>query len=272
MSLSKPVGVGAEVKGPLDLPSPFSSRGAQLCLLLGLPLALATGLGLYYWWAPGPKSLPPEGEPLKEALKGGGVGGRKVSPPPADKPLYVRIKEEGNGLFRAGDFGGALETYARAMREGPPGPELATLHQNRAAVFEKLEDWVQVIREATAALELNPKYVKALQRRAKALRLTGFSDEALEDITAVCILEAFQHHSSIATADEILKEIGLREASDHAIASFLRAFHNDPVTKWWAGQAPLPTLSNGNGKGGEVEGQETPGGDSAELIQDKGNK
>lgn len=65
-----------------------------------------------------------------------------------------------------------------------------------------------VIRECGNALTLNPKYVKALHRRSKAYKVTGFLDEALEDITAVCILENFSSNSSVMLADETLKLIG----------------------------------------------------------------
>lgn len=53
-------------------------------------------------------------------------------------------------------------------------------------------DYTAVIKETTAALKRNPKYVKALHRRSKAYKATGFLEESLEDITAVCILEVME--------------------------------------------------------------------------------
>ena len=107
-------------------------------------------------------------------------------------------------------------------------------------------DYSSTIRECTSALELNPRYIKALTRRSKAYKQTGFLDESLEDVTAVCILENFQHTSSVQLADEILKELGHQEAtrliqtrklvapSPHAVNAFLRSFYNDPITKLWS--------------------------------------
>lgn len=62
--------------------------------------------------------------------------------------------------------------------------------------------------DCTEALELDPKYVKALQRRAKVYEQLGELNHCLEDITAVCILEAFKNEHSLIMADRILQQIG----------------------------------------------------------------
>lgn len=63
-------------------------------------------------------------------------------------------------------------------------------------------------KDCTLALELNPKYIKAYMRRAKACEATGHLKQCLEDITSVCILECFQNSSSLLMADRILKQLG----------------------------------------------------------------
>lgn len=65
-----------------------------------------------------------------------------------------------------------------------------------------------MIKDCTEALNYNSKYVKALHRRAKAYEVTKQLESCLEDITAVCILEAFQNQSSLLMADRVLKELG----------------------------------------------------------------
>ena len=76
-----------------------------------------------------------------------------------------------------------------------------------------------VIEDCGKALELNVKYVKALDRRSKALRKqaqkTSDDQEAidklknsLEDLTAVCILEGFQKQEHLMLVDTVLKELG----------------------------------------------------------------
>lgn len=64
------------------------------------------------------------------------------------------------------------------------------------------------MKECTSALELNPKYTKALTRRAKALQSLERLPQCLEDITAICILENFQNTQSLEMADNILKKLG----------------------------------------------------------------
>ena len=58
------------------------------------------------------------------------------------------------------------------------------------------------------ALELAPRYAKALHRRAKACEALGELSQSLRDVTAVCILEGFQNQATLMMADRVLKELG----------------------------------------------------------------
>ena len=77
------------------------------------------------------------------------------------------------------------------------------------------------------ALKNNSKYVKAMERRARILRKQAnvlskkedweINDQeevvrkmkiALEDVTAVCILEGFQKQEPMMLVDTMLKELG----------------------------------------------------------------
>ena len=64
------------------------------------------------------------------------------------------------------------------------------------------------MRDCTSALELNPRYIKALQRRARAAEILLDYDLALEDYTAICIIESFNNSESLAVVDRLLKQIG----------------------------------------------------------------
>ncbi|CAF4508399.1 unnamed protein product, partial [Rotaria magnacalcarata] len=46
--------------------------------------------------------------------------------------------------------------------------ELSQFYQNRAAAWESLKDYARVIEDCSKAIELNQKYVKCIQRRARA--------------------------------------------------------------------------------------------------------
>lgn len=62
--------------------------------------------------------------------------------------------------------------------------------------------------DCTKALGLVPNYKKALSRRARALFELGNFKLALEDITAVVMLDEFQNQSDIVFADGVIKSLG----------------------------------------------------------------
>lgn len=62
--------------------------------------------------------------------------------------------------------------------------------------------------DCTKALELNPRYAKALLRRARAMEYSNELESALEDVTAACILENFSNQTAMLMADRVLKQLG----------------------------------------------------------------
>ena len=70
------------------------------------------------------------------------------------------------------------------------------------------KEWSSVLRDCSSALELQPRYTKALARRARAAETLKDLDLALEDYTAICIIEAFGNQESLAVVDKLLKQIG----------------------------------------------------------------
>lgn len=77
------------------------------------------------------------------------------------------------------------------------------------SLYNSQKNWECVLRDCTAALELNERYVKALQRRAKACEVLKDLEQALEDLTAVCIIESFQNQATLVNVDRVLKELGM---------------------------------------------------------------
>ncbi|GBM84315.1 Protein unc-45 B [Araneus ventricosus] len=98
----------------------------------------------------------------------------------------AQLKDEGNALFSAGDYSGAVKLYSKALKQCPEtSTEAATLLKNRAAAYLKLGEHQKVVRDATAALEITPADVKALFRRCQAYeKLENYSD-AFKDARAV---------------------------------------------------------------------------------------
>ncbi|XP_028819669.1 sperm-associated antigen 1A [Denticeps clupeoides] len=100
-------------------------------------------------------------------------GGCLDAPAGALPPPLARLKNEGNRLFKNGQFGDALEKYSQAIagcaEAGVDSPEdLCILHSNRAACFLKDGNSSDCIADCTRALELHPFSLKPLLRRAMA--------------------------------------------------------------------------------------------------------
>ncbi|XP_012727966.2 sperm-associated antigen 1 [Fundulus heteroclitus] len=88
-------------------------------------------------------------------------------------PRLSRLKNEGNLLFKNGQFADALEKYSQAIQgytdSGVDSPEdLCVLYSNRAACYLKDGNSQECIQDCTRALELQPFSLKPLLRRAMA--------------------------------------------------------------------------------------------------------
>ncbi|XP_070691968.1 sperm-associated antigen 1 [Pempheris klunzingeri] len=106
----------------------------------------------------------------------GGNAGETVNldaPCGALPPPLSRLKNEGNLLFKNGQFADALEKYSQAIQgytdSGIDSPEdLCILYSNRAACYLKDGNSQDCIQDCTRALELQPFSLKPLLRRAMA--------------------------------------------------------------------------------------------------------
>jgi len=165
----------------------------------------------------------------------------------ADTPRSImkRLNAKGSDLFRKRKYEEAIAEYTKAV-EASPGDEetkidLSTIYQNRAAAYENVDKLDNVIADCSEAIKLNPKYTKALLRRAKVAEKQEKLNMALEDLTAVCIIECFRVSKTLQTVDVLLKKIGKLRAKERFgkdkapaptktyVDSFLRGFYCDPV-------------------------------------------
>ncbi|EDK98167.1 translocase of outer mitochondrial membrane 70 homolog A (yeast) [Mus musculus] len=264
MAASKPIeaamaaaaapGSGNGVGGGGGTAGPGSGAGTlprwHVALAIGAPLLL--GAGAMYLWsrrrrrreaggrgdASGLKRnserKTPEGR-ASPALGSGHHDGSGDSLEMSSLDRAQAAKNKGNKYFKAGKYEQAIQCYTEAISLCPTekNVDLSTFYQNRAAAFEQLQKWKEVAQDCTKAVELNPKYVKALFRRAKAHEKLDNKKECLEDVTAVCILEGFQNEQSMLLADKVLKLLGKENAKEKYkfIKSYFSSFTDDIISQ-----------------------------------------
>lgn len=217
----------------------------QYALLFGTPVAA----GLAYWYykrtRDRKKMSPDPGTAKSTKSLDRAHANHSRSAADVENPYEKAkaFKNQGNKYFKGGKFDKAIECYTQAITVCPKEyvSELATFFQNRAAAFENLKNYKEVIADCSRAIELNGTYIKALHRRAKAYELVEEWKKCLEDITAVCILEGFQNQNSLMVTDRVLKKLGKATAkevvktrtptmpSKHFIRNYFVSFCEDPI-------------------------------------------
>lgn len=120
------------------------------------------------------------------------------------------MKEAGNHAYGSKDFNKAIDLYSKAILCKPE----AVYYSNRAACFNALADWNKVVEDTTAAINLDPEYVKAMNRRANAYDKLGKYSESLLDYTASCIIDGFKNASSAEAVERLLKKFAESKAKE----------------------------------------------------------
>jgi len=118
------------------------------------------------------------------------------------KELAKKAKDEGNKLFQSKKYNKAIKQYSKAIELYPD----SVYYGNRAACYNNLGKMDEVIADCNEALKLNPNYIKALKRRAQAYEKTKNLELALNDYTALCILDEFSDNSIVTANETVLKE------------------------------------------------------------------
>ncbi|GAB1315097.1 TOM (translocase of outer membrane) complex component [Madurella fahalii] len=126
------------------------------------------------------------------------------------KEYAAKLKEAGNKAYSAKDFETAISLYSKAILCKPD----PVYYSNRAACYNALSQWEKVVEDCTAAINLNPEYVKALNRRANAYEHLGKYSEALLDFTASCIIDGFRNEQSAQAVERLLKKFAETRAKE----------------------------------------------------------
>lgn len=120
------------------------------------------------------------------------------SPKAYDKDTAVfismsqELKEDGNKHFQKRDYEGAMLKYEKAIKLLPRNHiDVSYLRSNMAACYMEmgLTEYPRAIHECNLALEVTPKYSKALLKRARCYEALNRLDLALRDINTVLTIE-----------------------------------------------------------------------------------
>uniref|UniRef100_A0A8C9NFL5 Translocase of outer mitochondrial membrane 34 n=1 Tax=Serinus canaria TaxID=9135 RepID=A0A8C9NFL5_SERCA len=98
-----------------------------------------------------------------------------------DVSLARMLKEEGNELVKKGNHKKAVEKYSESLKLNK---ECAT-YTNRALCYLTLKQYKEAAQDCTEALKLDPKNVKALYRRAQALKELKDYKSSIADIKSL---------------------------------------------------------------------------------------
>lgn len=92
------------------------------------------------------------------------------------------LKEQGNAAFKTGEWLKALQLYTSALNLLKENNwDKSILYKNRAAVYNKLGEFENVIRDCSASLDIVANDPKALFRRCYAYEQLGKYEEAYVD-------------------------------------------------------------------------------------------
>ncbi|CAL8071196.1 unnamed protein product [Calicophoron daubneyi] len=99
------------------------------------------------------------------------------------KTRATEMKDQGNKLFREEKFAEAIQVYTEALELSPLcfEKERSVLFSNRAACHAKLGAPESALSDCDVALQLQPTYLKCLQRRAALREENDRLTDALED-------------------------------------------------------------------------------------------
>lgn len=156
--------------------------------------------------APKPAAVADESEELPEVTEASVAALSEQQ----KKDYAAKLKAAGNKAYGSKDYNRAIDLYSQAIlcKSDP------VFYSNRAACWNAMSNWPRVIEDTTAALNLDPEYVKALNRRANAYEQDARFSDALLDYTASCIVDQFKNDNAAQAVERLLKKVAESKAAE----------------------------------------------------------
>ncbi|KAI0723475.1 activator of Hsp70 and Hsp90 chaperone [Earliella scabrosa] len=110
-------------------------------------------------------------------------------------------REEGNALFKKGDFAGAVKAYTEAIKRDPKDPRG---YNNRANAYTKLAALPEALKDAEEAIKVDPKFVKAYIRKSHVLYAMRDYTKAIEAVQMAADVDEEKKHAK-EIADQVVK-------------------------------------------------------------------
>ncbi|MQM07984.1 hypothetical protein Taro_040833 [Colocasia esculenta] len=134
----------------------------------------------------------------------------------ADDNVFIEmsreLKEEGSKLFQRRDYRGAVTTYEKAVKLLPRGhADIAPLRSYLATCYMQMEpaDYHHAIEQCNMALEVSPKYSKALLKRARCYEALNRLEFAAGDVDVILRWEP-NNVTALELSERVRKELESR--------------------------------------------------------------
>ncbi|CCE33851.1 probable mitochondrial precursor protein import receptor tom70 [Claviceps purpurea 20.1] len=130
---------------------------------------------------------------------------------PEQREQYAaKLKQAGNRAYGDKAYNKAIGFYSQAILCKPD----PVFYSNRAACYSAMSEWDKVVDDTTAAINMDPEYIKAINRRATAYEHQKKYSEALLDFTASCIIDNFKSESTAHAVERLLQVFAAHRAKE----------------------------------------------------------
>jgi stress-induced-phosphoprotein 1 len=143
-----------------------------------------------------------------------------------DPVKSAEAREEGNNVFKAGDFAAAVKLYSESIKRDPGD---ARGYNNRAAAYMKLMALPEALKDANEAIKVDPKFVKAYIRKANIQHSMKEYTAALETVQqATEHDEEHKHTAEIKQIEFKLQQALFTQRSGESQEETLQRAMRDP--------------------------------------------